>query len=594
MKCNVCNNEITSADLARGPFCPYCGNHIDIQYSGTTGGQPQQPYQNQPGMQPQQMNQRPQPGMQPQQMNQRPQPGMQTNQMNQPGFNQPFNQSGNPGMYQQPPVQKKSKLPLILGIVAGVLVLAFITILVITLLKGRGDNEKSSDDATTEYAESDKTDTEEVSTEAVSELTEEITEEATTEEPTTEEPAPVPYAEENGLKMGTMDDTGTGMPAFVFYNSEDALYENIIIPDGLISNTGQNSINVQNITVSEPDSDGMVTYHIEFQRKTESIISDNSSTNWYVSAGAWYPVIFDYYTGYKIKAPDTLNGLVDEAKEKESTSFDLNDKSISIERVIIYDDVSADCLWDPKETDAGYDYTYNLAARYIYVIKAPQDYDGLTIAIYNADINYDEYIEEVKDKDEDEATELRKLLDENKSGYQRKAEDYIYIRVKDYAVEETSESIRNMLASSFDGYDEHSFDWTTNYPSAGRPDDTIITDTGLLDGHWKGFFWWDRDNKLNCYGEEYADVYITSNDKRLDVTIDYNVYRWDASGDFTEKEEENLSVFGDMADDGSVDLSDTALPFTITGFYTDGAVQYAVGTMMMPSGETAEVYFYRP
>ena len=141
------------------------------------------------------------------------------------------------------------------------------------------------------------------------------------------------------------------------------------------------------------------------------------------------------------------------------------------------------------------------------------------------------------------------------------------------------------------------FDWygdALTEPSMGGE---VITDTAALAGDWRGYALWDRDNQLDCYGEELFNAEITADGSTVNWTFDYASVRWGEDGEWESKEDANSESYaGTMASDGSVefDAASAGMSFKMYGFYTKGNCQYAVGTMTVQSGESADVFLYRP
>ena len=233
--------------------------------------------------------------------------------------------------------------------------------------------------------------------------------------------------------------------------------------------------------------------------------------------------------------------------------------------------------------------------REIYVIKAPQDYDGIMLAFSEGDVDYDEMKASFTS---DTKFEPYKLLEKNNLGITTDPDRIKCVKIGEYASTNSSD-LAGILSTNYVGHDEESFDWINSYDHESNAylGGTLITDLSQLDGEWNGFLWWDKDDTFDCYAEEYLNVNVSAGQNSIGLTFEYNVQRWDSSGDWLDKSGESDSYYdGSLNPDGSITLTNSPLDcnFYLDGFFTDGYVQYATGYIMLQSGEGAEVFLYRP
>lgn len=108
----------------------------------------------------------------------------------------------------------------------------------------------------------------------------------------------------------------------------------------------------------------------------------------------------------------------------------------------------------------------------------------------------------------------------------------------------------------------------------------------------------DREHKFDSFGETYANVSISSTEgSDIDFVIYYLYEKWENDEDWTDiSDSDSLNLKGKYNSDGtlSFDPETEGLAFTVHGFYSNGYKQYAVGTMVMQSGEPIDVFLVRP
>lgn len=573
MKCIGCGKEIPNDSL----FCTYCGTDLSGAQQVQTQQTVQQEYQQQASQQ-----------VQPQQTVQQQYQQSATQQQQPQQFVQPQQQQ-----YQQPVPQQPSpqgggskKGLLIAGICIGVALLIVGVVIVILLLK------KDDDDGDDKKAEK----TTEITTEAT---TEEITTEAVTEA-TPDEPAPTPYAEEHGISFSGLGEKASGNSNAYFYYQEDfesgngvGFYENeFISPESVTYSTY-----VNDVVVSDPDSEGNVIYTVEVIGEEETAVVDKDNGNsWVVSSQSWRPRTFDYYSGSFIDNGNTDSGIGDKT-EFENTNLVFDDKETNVKSIYSYEWLNKDKT--EENVDNGKKTSFVDDVKYVYCFKVPQDYDGLVIALYNGDIDRDEY-DKASDLDDkprykDDNGNPIKFFDEDAIGYTKNADNNIFIRLSDVARKATPDAISSIY-SVIDYPDISDFSWTDDVKGGDYSQgNETITDSAAVNGWWQGYILWNPDNKMDSYGEELCNVQLTGSGSSMDWKWDYYEMRWGDSEEWETKDEET-TMTGTFNSDGTLtfDAASIGMAFEIYGFYTDGYHQYAVGWMTVQSGEQAWVFLYRP
>ena len=592
MICNNCKNQVNDGAV----FCEFCGAKLIA---------PQQPMPNQQPVPPQQPG--PNPG--PQQPAPRPVQGQAGSQ---PGMNyQAPPQGGTGPQYQAPPRQQISNqgaqqpqtkpglsTGAIIGIIAGAAVLIIlIVVLVVFFVMKKAINDKSTEELTTATTEAEVT-TEEATTAAAT------TEATTVAEVTTEEPKSVPYGEEYGIEFVKPDSSYTVKSVPLFYDADNKL----INCDYVDIEKCETTKRFGDILVSKPDDQGMVTYYISYYYDIDSYIVDKSTdTKWWYNVGNWSADLIDYYTGTLINYPNNnTSGIVDEDGDLGETTFEVNGEEVTIKCARFSDEDRDSYVWDVKDVDGGKSYQYNETTRDIMVVKAPASYDGLVLGLTLEDVEYDRYAkasgqdkdeddEDSDDKDSDDKDSGRRLkvFDDSSDGQKNTKEEYAFLRISDNTKPVKAKRLANLVSVQTKYTNTSYFDWTEKFYNDPKFGGEPITNSDFLGGRWQGYMIWDKDNKLNNYGEELfiADIGFDGSD--VTFTFDYDRCKWGEDGEWEDKDEE-ATHNGTFASDGSIQFEIVDSNFSIQGFYTDGYSQYAIGTMVAQSGETATVFLVRP
>ena len=555
MFCSKCGNQIADGSL----FCEYCGakQMQPVQ-------QPQTGQLNQPVQQPQtgQLNQ-------PIQQNKSAQPI-------QPAYaGQPVQPGGDEG-------GKNNKPLIIAGIVIGALVLIGLIVLIVVLLTRKPEEKEVVEEVTTE----------EVTTEEPTTVAE-----ATPEEP---EPEPVPYAEEMGCHLV---DQGYKIEA----NSSTVLVDEnleIIHPEEIDIKGSPYSFEFGRVAVSEPDENGMVKYYVECTAAGEfSALVTSNEYRWYYENVFYSPLVVDYYTGYVLNVPADKYGLLDEDVEHAETKFDKFGEEINVKIVTQYKTNVDETKDSSEEVDGGTLYSSSFNDKEIFVFEVPENYDGIMLGELNSDVSSKfaedlimaKYSTETDAEEEKpkESTELRKVFEANEDGEIFGPEERDFYKISDYAVPLTDEIASEFFSTNANSYEEY-FDWATDNPQGTDFGGKIVTSTARLNGGWRCFLLWDRNNEMDCYGKETISATTSFDGNNLSLTFDYDEVLWGEDGEWESKDDENSTFSGTMAEDGSVTFDEEGMNFTLKGFYDDGYGQYAIGSMTVQSGETAEVFLVRP
>ena len=548
MFCSKCGNQIPDGSL----YCEYCGAKqmtTGVLQQQTSQQVPQQPVQ--------------------------PTQPVQTSQPTQAAYNQPNQAATSSG--------NKSNKGLIIGLsIGGGVLLIGVIILLILLLKKKPEVEEVTE-ATTE-----------VTTEAT---TEEV---ATVSEATPEEAEPVPYAEEMGCHLV---DQGYKIEA----NASTVLLDEnleIIHPEEIDIKGSPYSFEFGRVAVSEPDENGMVKYYVECTVAGElSALVTSDEYRWYYEIVDYSPQVVDYYTGYVLNSPAEKYGLLDEDVEHAETKFDKFGEEINVKIVTQYKTNVDEMKDSSEEVDGGTLYSSSFNDKKIYVFEVPENYDGIMLGELNCDVS-SKFAEDVimakysteSDAEEEkpkESTELRKVFDANEDGEIFGPEERDFYKISDYAVPLTDEIASEFFSTNAYSYEEY-FDWATDNPQGTDFGGKIVTSTARLNGGWRCFLLWDRNNEMDCYGKETISATTSFDGNNLSLTFDYDEALWGEDGEWESKDDENSTFSGTMAEDGSVTFDEEGMNFTLKGFYEDGYSQYAVGTMTVQSGETAEVFLLRP
>ena len=536
MFCNKCGNQIPDGSL----YCEYCGAK-----QMNTGVQQQQPTQ-----------------------------PVQTSQPTQAAYNQP-NQAAAPS-------GNKSNKGLIIGLsIGGGVLLIGVIILLILLLKKKPEVEEVTE-ATTE-----------VTTEAT---TEEV---ATVSEATPEEPEPevVPYAIENELNLVGMSYTNKQKIVSLLYDDEGNYVDNTHYS----VNETTRMIAFKNLTVSEPDSDGMVTYTLQLQTDLYADI-DKMRDDLHLSHsfGFYSSNLVDYYTGYVFAFPNSVIGLADDEKEIKEYTFNDGEKDITFKVCCMFLSDSNYDTWDSEEFDDHLNYKGGYRRKHIIRITVPKDYDGLMFSPVVADVNENEY--KASEGIIESATPLdAKASDDN--GLKRvdevlnKKDSRVFLKLSDNAVPETDELIASMYNSEGNENYYDDYDWTEKYYNDPSFVGTPITSPKLINGRWRAYMIWDKDNALDCYGEELLNIEIGSEGEGIYATLDHHERKDGMEGDWYSIDDQPDETYpGTMDANGAItfDAESAGMNFSIQGFYTDGNVMYGIGTMTVQSGESATIFLERP
>ena len=112
-------------------------------------------------------------------------------------------------------------------------------------------------------------------------------------------------------------------------------------------------------------------------------------------------------------------------------------------------------------------------------------------------------------------------------------------------------------------------------------------------GGWKALILYDPDNAHHSSATEYLNVHIQADKEHVSLTMDWYLIAWLGDGEFFDESDMEDSVFlGEWMDGGF--WASGAGTVRLTAFYTQGDVQYAIGTMDTPDGIPAYIALVRP
>ena len=616
MICVNCKNQIDN----NTPFCPFCGSPVS---SGNAG--PQQV--NHPN---QQMNYTPQgPQMnnpQSPQMTYNPQGSQMT--YNQQAANQVYNQPQYGGVNQQPQYSgnnsgqsDKKKTGLIIGIIAGSVILCtLIVVLIVVLMKpGKKDDEVASNStseeltaaATTEAVDKEDADSEltfEAKTEAEVTETEAATEEAKTEaaktdeaksekteEAATEAAAEVPYGQKVGLRFSDMTTKVKDKGRVAIYDSN---YKRLDInPDDYLADYSY-TLSVENIAVTDPDKEGNVTYVIKYKSFQEAEFTESPTKGtFYWKVGGWVYDFSDYYSG-KIFSYNNLNDY--EIGEIRKNQIDWKGKKVDITMSC---ETAVDNLENIQYNESEQKW-YDSYARYTFVfITVPQDYDGLVMSVPKKyDVDYVDSLENDKTIPEDISLETKPLLDVYYYGYTEKVDDSVFIKISDYSMP-YSPGLETSILSINKNPSNSDLSWFVNAIKSGKDIQHVlgeknataenITDPDRLAGSWTGLIIYDKTNKMGVYEEQTFRAEIGVEGNNMMLTFKY-FGSTDVNGAFTNIEDRPENTMSGPMQKGSVNLAPEGEKFLITKFWTDGTRQYALGEIILQDGTEGTMVLERP
>ncbi len=326
------------------------------------------------------------------------------------------NYSANNNVNNNAPAKKHTGV--IIAVIVSVIIIAAAIVVLVIVLNKKKDKDSSDD-------------TRDTSTTVTATTSETETTTATTTEETPAEP--VPYAEENGLTNWTDPYEEFDLQAYTFADFEDysVVPESIVTP---IQNMAH--YKVLDISKSEPDEDGYVTYNFEYEiTLTEQFIhypeNDDTERQIYVNSNPSYFFPCDYYTGVNFNVPEWDHDTYNYKDEYAYTTIDWGDEpfdaglKVSVE--YLYGD-DGDSYYDlVGERDGGDLYQIVEKSTLTYSIYVPADYDGLLMGNY-----YDGITENYNIRDITNVADSYYIFGPNQFGDTFKPEDLFFVRVDDY------------------------------------------------------------------------------------------------------------------------------------------------------------------
>lgn len=140
------------------------------------------------------------------------------------------------------------------------------------------------------------------------------------------------------------------------------------------------------------------------------------------------------------------------------------------------------------------------------------------------------------------------------------------------------------------------FDWYVNDVMINGmwSDAKPVTDPLGYEGGWKCFCFWDPDNVMDAYGKEWcnANITVSNSNENVSFTFDYYMVQWGNEAPF-DISGQTITYMGELSENG-IYCSDDNGSLEIYGFYSRGDKEYAIGFLIAPSGEWANVALVRP
>lgn len=122
---------------------------------------------------------------------------------------------------------------------------------------------------------------------------------------------------------------------------------------------------------------------------------------------------------------------------------------------------------------------------------------------------------------------------------------------------------------------------------------TKITELSQIKGGWKGFIYYDPENKEGSQAMELLNFYIDEGTEGLTLTADWYSIYWVADGQGESEEDMDDMTFPSTFENGCF-KADRDTVITFTDFYELDGKQYACGTIETPRGINGKVAMVRP
>ena len=142
---------------------------------------------------------------------------------------------------------------------------------------------------------------------------------------------------------------------------------------------------------------------------------------------------------------------------------------------------------------------------------------------------------------------------------------------------------------------EADFGWYEDICDAGTlPDNAVfLTDGNEVIGSWKGYIYYDFRDLDGSSADEYLNVTITVSGGDASLLLDWYQITWSGEEPTDESQDEDTLFTGTWAN-GELH-TDGNVPIHLLYFYrTDGAQQYAFGTLELSDGATGYIALVRP
>lgn len=158
-----------------------------------------------------------------------------------------------------------------------------------------------------------------------------------------------------------------------------------------------------------------------------------------------------------------------------------------------------------------------------------------------------------------------------------------------------TEALSGLEYSTLERPAEADFAWYHEVCSTGKlPEDAkLIQEGDEVIGSWKGYIYYDYRSTEGIDADEYVNATITVSGGTGSLLIDWYQIQWNGEEPADETQEED-TLFTGTWEDGRLEV-DGSVPVRIVYFYrTDGAQQYAFGTIDVGEGGKGYIALVRP
>ncbi len=156
----------------------------------------------------------------------------------------------------------------------------------------------------------------------------------------------------------------------------------------------------------------------------------------------------------------------------------------------------------------------------------------------------------------------------------------------DYEPINTDNNTDSQTPNTLEDPTQEDFGWITGVTSPPFGAE-ILTESADISGQWKAYLDYSQVG-----AQEYAVVNIIADSKT--ARVEWSIRQIDYDGTGFRNGPDKLYYLDGVFDEGYLNATgEIRGDFTVTSFYKLGSKQYALGTMINPSGDTAYVYLVR-